>query len=107
MADCDAEECLSLWADVLRDVEAELSRCAQVVEGRHVLPNSVTVRLPRAEFGRFAPVLDRVARELGEALESRARTGSREWAGGAGPFLEVVLEETAARDVKAEIVDRA
>lgn len=97
---------MSVWSDVLRDIEAELSRCAQVVEGRHVLPNSVTVRLPRAEFGRFAPVLDCVARELGEALESRARTGSREWVGGTGPFLEVVLDETAALDVKVEIVER-
>lgn len=79
------------WRDVLRLVQKELERRSQEVEGRPVLPNGVTVRLPQERYGRFAPLLEAATAELGEALvEWAARTGRR-WYGAMGPYVDVEL----------------
>ena len=79
----------------MRSIQRELERRSQEVDGRPVLPNSAEVRLPVTRFGEFAPLLEAVTAELGEALVEWAARGGKAWYAGLGPFLnlELVTEE--------------
>lgn len=79
------------WRDVLKSVQKELERRSQEVEGRPVLPNGISVRLPVARFGRFSPLLEAVTTELGEALVEWAARSGHSWYAAMGPFLHVEL----------------
>ncbi len=80
------------WREVLKALQAELDRLSQEIEGRSVLPNGVTAALPAARFERWAPILEAVTAELGEALVSWVEASRRVWYAGRGPFLTVQLD---------------
>lgn len=77
-------------------LEDELNRCSQGIDGVVVLPNAVRVKLPEAEFARYAPVLQAVTDELGCALRVWAAQHGHRWFSGRGPWLEVLIEEPRA-----------
>ena len=81
------------WRDLLREIEAELTRCGQQVGEVRVLPAVIKVQLPEATFRAWTPVLAQVTAELGDALVAWATQRSLGWSGGTGPSLEVLLEE--------------
>ena len=83
---------MNSWRDLFKSLQAELDRLSQEVDGRRVLPNSIDLALPEAEFARWGSVLEAVTAELGEALVAWAKHGRRTWYARTGPFLSVHLE---------------
>ena len=81
------------WREVLKSLQSELDRLSQEVDGQAILPNAVTAKLPATRFDRWAPILEAVTAELGEALVTWARGSRRAWYAGAGPFLTLRLDE--------------
>jgi hypothetical protein len=86
-------------------LESELNRCSQGVDGVVVLPNAVTVKLPEAEFGRYAPVLQAVTDELGGALRVWAAECGHLWFSGRGPWIEVLIESRASVAIDVELIE--
>ena len=91
------------WPGLLRDLQSELRRWAQDVDGRSILPNALLVRLPMRDYGRFRPVLRPVTREIGEALVRWAREEGHDWATGEGPFLEVALVDLPVPEISTSV----
>ena len=86
-----------------RSLENELNRCAQGVDGVLVLPNVARVRLPEADFGRYAPVLQAVTDELGRSLQTWAAGRGHRWFSGRGPWLEILIEPRASVAIEVEL----
>ena len=87
---------------VLSEIQGEVQRCSQRVEGRDVLPDRIRVVMAVRDFGKWAPVLSQVTGELGEALVEWARRRGNAWYGGRGPALDVELTEKTGVRVTAE-----
>ncbi len=81
------------WRELLKSLQSELDRLSQEVKGRAILPNTLTAVLPAARFEPWAPILEAVTAELGEALVDWAKTGSRFWYAESGPCLTVRLDQ--------------
>ena len=89
------------FADVLRDIKAEIARQATRQPGRSLLADRIEVRLPVARFARWAPVLDGIAEELGELVTDWAHRRGHGWHGGVGPRLQIVLVDGPEVTVEA------
>lgn len=83
------------WDGVVRSIQDELVRCSQRLEDHDILPDQISVDLPRGIFDRWAPVFQSVTTEIGEALVGWAARRGHGWHGGKGPRLEVRLADDA------------
>lgn len=95
---------MSAWKEALVEIEREVTRLSQEVDGRQVLPNSIRVRFPIAAEERLRPVLEPATGELGEALCEWAVREGHAWYRDFGPFVEVTLEGVDRLEVECSFV---
>ena len=91
------------WPEVQSEIQEELTRCSQLLNGVRLLPDAVAVRLPRGAFRAWAPVLGRVVGELGEAVKGWAVRSGHRFGGGGALSIEVQLEERERPEVTVTI----
>lgn len=82
---------MSTWKALYTDIERELLRSAQRVESHPIVGDRIVVDLPQLTFDPWRPVLDEVAREIGEALVKWSERQEIRWYGAHGPSVMLRL----------------